>query len=83
LANGARKYWLVYKHWPISLDKHVNGILGVLAVPYPNNPTDIEQYLLNIPMLFRALKAWEEELEEYATSKDLLGHIALATPIVN
>jgi Chromo (CHRromatin Organisation MOdifier) domain len=83
LANGARKYWLVHKHWPVRLDEHINGLLGVLTIPRPDNPANIEQYLLDIPALFRALKAWEGDLEEYTNSKDPMDRWAPAVDAGN
>jgi hypothetical protein len=65
------------------LDKHINGILGVLTVPHPDRLANIEQYLLNIPTLFGALKAWEGELEEYTTSKDPIDKYTPVVPVVN
>jgi hypothetical protein len=69
---------LAHHDWPRGLDQYVSRIFKVLACPQPGCLADIEQYHLDIPAVFRALKAWEDELGEYMEKEDpCLGAVSL------
>jgi hypothetical protein len=69
---------LAYHNWPRGLDQYASKIFEVLACPHPECLADVEQYHLDIPAVFRALKAWEDELEEYMGRDSL--HVGSASP---
>jgi hypothetical protein len=46
-------------------------IFEVLTCPQPECLANIQQHNLDIPTVFRILKAWEDKLEEYMAKEDL------------